>query len=324
MTADPAGNLFVGTRGLIRRIDAASGTITTLAGRPTDPNGYDPCCEGCAGPPECASAWDLVRDPAGRLVFAELGRRRVRRLTPTCGNGQLDEGEGCDDGNNDSGDGCDANCTPTGCGNSIRTAGEDCDDGSTGGHCCSATCRVEVAGAVCSDDNLCTRTSACDSEGQCVGGDRVACVDPGRCGDAYCDPMTGRCVVVPVECDDGDPCTADRCDAATGCTATPYERASWVTCGCPAEIVAECAGAALPPALGRTLTRGCTLAARAGTSGGDGRRARKFLRAAARKLRRVANRAAVAERRRRISPPCAGALVRWSEGEEREIAERCL
>ena len=43
--------------GVIRKVAAASGTIATLAGQPTNPDGSDPCCDGCFDPPECVRAF---------------------------------------------------------------------------------------------------------------------------------------------------------------------------------------------------------------------------------------------------------------------------
>ena len=60
IAVDPAGDVLLSTLGTIRRVDAVDGTITTLAGRPTPPSGYDPCCEGCTLPPECVRATDLA------------------------------------------------------------------------------------------------------------------------------------------------------------------------------------------------------------------------------------------------------------------------
>ncbi|OQC06310.1 MAG: Dictyostelium (slime mold) repeat protein [Candidatus Hydrogenedentes bacterium ADurb.Bin101] len=48
----------------------------------------------------------------------------------------------------------------------------------------------------------------------------VTCDDGDLCTDDSCDAATG-CVFTPVTCDDGDLCTDDSCDAATGCVFTP-------------------------------------------------------------------------------------------------------
>jgi hypothetical protein len=42
------------------------------------------------------------------------------------------------------------------------------------------------------------------------------CDDGNACTADSCDPATGECANVPTDCDDGDPCTIDSCDPATG------------------------------------------------------------------------------------------------------------
>jgi hypothetical protein len=53
-------------------------------------------------------------------------------------------------------------------------------------------------------------------------GDQI-CDDGDACTDDACDPATGECVFTPnIDCDDGDACTDDSCDPATGlCVNTP-------------------------------------------------------------------------------------------------------
>ena len=71
---------------------------------------------------------------------------------------------------------------------------QTCDDGnpcttdSVSGEACSHTTRP--AGTTCNDANACTSGDHCDATGHCVG--------------------------TFVSTDDGNPCTLDRCDAATG------------------------------------------------------------------------------------------------------------
>jgi cysteine-rich repeat protein len=90
------------------------------------------------------------------------------RVSPRCGNGTLDPGEGCDDGDLLSGDGCDENCTPTACGNGLVTAGEACDDGNLdASDGCASDCQRECAAASeCDDGDPCT-SDAC-SAGRCT------------------------------------------------------------------------------------------------------------------------------------------------------------
>src|SRR5262249_48823907 len=55
---------------------------------------------------------------------------------------------------------------------------------------------VDFTPPPCSTDADCADTNACTMNERCV---------------------SGVCVVDPVNCDDGDPCTDDICDCATGC-----------------------------------------------------------------------------------------------------------
>ena len=160
----------------------------------------------------------------------------------------------CDDGNGCSVETCDlaSGCTVTG-----ANAGVACDDGNacTKADACTAvgacvgeaTCGC-TAEADCPADNLCLPM-------QCVASKCVA--DPaqavqcgpggGACATNACDPKSGKCALQPkqegkpcddankcttatvcttgtcgsgklVACDDKNPCTADSCSAATGCT----------------------------------------------------------------------------------------------------------
>jgi hypothetical protein len=52
------------------------------------------------------------------------------------------------------------------------------------------------AGTSCSDNDVCNGAELCDGAGQCAGG-------------------------TPLDCDDKDACTRDRCDAASGCAHDP-------------------------------------------------------------------------------------------------------
>ena len=90
---------------------------------------------------------------------------------PNCGNGLLDEGEGCDDGNNVPGDGCSAGCTDedgtSTCGNGIIEPGEVCEP------------NTEYADGKCGDD----------------------CTWAWQCGDGVCSHDTGEtCELCPGDC----------------------------------------------------------------------------------------------------------------------------
>ena len=71
----------------------------------------------------------------------------------------------------------------------------------------------------CDDGNACTDGDQC-SQGACVAGVAVDCPDDGdACTVDSCDPGTGDCIALPVDCDDDNPCTEDSCDSNVGaCT----------------------------------------------------------------------------------------------------------
>ena len=93
------------------------------------------------------------------------------------------------------------------------TVADDCD--------LNATCAgLEVD---CLDDNPCT-SDDCDSVNGCVYlANQATCSDDdpctlyGTCGDGKCGP--GKLI----SCDDGNPCTSDKCVAGFGCVYTPNE-----------------------------------------------------------------------------------------------------
>jgi cysteine-rich repeat protein len=85
---------------------------------------------------------------------------------------------------------------PTGvCGDGTVDANETCDDGNVAdGDCCSSTCQLDARGTSCSDGDACNGAETCSETGECVAGSEL-------------------------DCDDGDPCTVDSCDAESGCVA---------------------------------------------------------------------------------------------------------
>jgi cysteine-rich repeat protein len=82
------------------------------------------------------------------------------------------------------------------CGDNFLDPGEDCDDGNNdAGDCCSPTCSFNVIGTPCDNATVCDGDETCDGAGNCLFGP-------------------------PLDCDDGEPCTQDTCDAVTGCAST--------------------------------------------------------------------------------------------------------
>ena len=110
----------------------------------------------------------------------------------TCGDGIVDQGEGCDDGNQSAGDGCSAACQvepgwtcqgePSlcvpGCGNGTIDTGEECDGAELGGASC-LTVPGDFSGGTLSCDASC------------------------RLDTTWCIPSTCGTVVVPGPDDQG-------------------------------------------------------------------------------------------------------------------------
>lgn len=145
----------------------------------------------------------------------------------------------CDDGNL-----CHINrCDPT-TGQCVHQD-VDCDDGNVCSNdvCDPASGCVHVDdSAACNDGDACTTGDSC-AGGVCVGGPRPDCDDGNLCTDDACDSASGcthdantdpcsdddacttndictngLCVAgPPADCDDGDACSDDSCDSATGC-----------------------------------------------------------------------------------------------------------
>ena len=108
------------------------------------------------------------------------------------------------------------------CGNGGVEPGEDCDDGGTiDGDCCSSSCAFESAGSVCDDGDACTQNDTCDGSGRCTG-PPLDCNDGNLCTDDACDPATG-CTSIPNtdSCDDGDACTTPDTCAGGACAGGP-------------------------------------------------------------------------------------------------------
>ena len=133
------------------------------------------------------------------------------------------EGEAnCSDSNPCTVDSCDE--LGDACANVI-TPNELCDDGNecTESDSCDALGGCSGApvanGTSCGSAGGCLAGGTC-TDGSCVGGvplpDNTSCDDNSVCTDT--DTCTGgACGGYPINCFDGDPCTADGCDEVTGC-----------------------------------------------------------------------------------------------------------
>jgi hypothetical protein len=133
-------------------------------------------------------------------------------------------------------------------------------DTSKDGECATTTCQPDSGecapvpvenGTQCTDEDVCSTASECQ-DGECVGTESLDCDDGDPCSLDTCDSEAGckhppapgaacddgdactvedvctenGCAGQPVVCDDGNPCTHDSCDPATGlCTSDPSEDA---------------------------------------------------------------------------------------------------
>jgi MYXO-CTERM domain-containing protein len=128
----------------------------------------------------------------------------------------------CDDMNPCTVDGC----TPAnGCTHTPLADGASCGDGDTcnGDELCLAGMCGAGTPLACDDTDPCT-IDTCDPLTGCANADAPAgspCPDGDACnGTETCD-AAGLCVSgSPLDCDDMNPCTADACDPAAGCTQT--------------------------------------------------------------------------------------------------------
>jgi MYXO-CTERM domain-containing protein len=165
-------------------------------------------------------------------------------------------------------DACDA---VTGCSNAPAPAGSSCADADA----CNGTETCDAAGMCvpgmaldCDDNNPCT-ADTCDALGGCKhtdAADGTACGDGDACnGDELC--AAGQCAPgAALDCDDQNLCTADACDAATGCTHDnePQGTACDDNDACTMPDVCDGQGQCTPG------DGGCGGSGGAGGSGGDG------------------------------------------------------
>jgi hypothetical protein len=132
----------------------------------------------------------------------------------------------CDDGNPCTAD----SCVPAGGNCVFAPQAGPCADGdpcTTDTTCEAGACVAAGAVGLCDDDNACT-DDVCLGEAGCERtavaadcDDKDACTEGDACEAGVCSGAT------TLACDDGNPCTADSCDAALGCVAAP---ATGATC----------------------------------------------------------------------------------------------
>ncbi|HYV86171.1 MAG TPA: MopE-related protein [Patescibacteria group bacterium] len=139
--------------------------------------------------------------------------------TDTCDtfSGTCKHGDLCDDHNGCTLDSCNPGGQPV-CTHFPLFNGASCDDGNPctfGTRCFANVCGSALyTDTVCSDANACTGTDLCAS-GVCSGGAAANCDDGNPCTDDLCDAVLGcRHVDNTAPCDDGQACTTgDTCQA---------------------------------------------------------------------------------------------------------------
>ena len=215
----------VATRTCNPNVLCGNGTIDALSGESCDDGndvGGDGCSESC-----------LIEDDLGICTLNNDCHGGIcNPLTSICssvgicGNGVVENAEGCDDGNNLNLDACSAACLIedgsgqcltdqdclgsscsllTGicdfvseCGNGILEAGEGCDDNNANGNDgCSETCLVEDEQGPCSSNAVCA-SGICNVVTD-------TCSENNACGNSVVDSAEG--------CDDGNILNGDGCDA---------------------------------------------------------------------------------------------------------------
>jgi cysteine-rich repeat protein len=202
-----------------------------------------------------------------------------------------DDGDICtDDWCSEASDSCqythdesnDPSCAVAVCGDGLVQGEEECDDGNAlGGDCCGSDCRFEGAGSPCDDGLYCGVQESCDGAGSCGDAlprdcdDGVACTldscseyydscvhtpDDAPCDDGLhcngaetCHATSGCLEGEPVDCDDADICTHDRCDEAQGACEHEFDETLDPTClgPCPdgdGDGFADCQAGSCDPA----------------------------------------------------------------------------
>jgi hypothetical protein len=209
-----------------------------------------PSCQTCASVGTCADDADVCTDKAC------LDGRCQQVPNPNCCTGDAD----CVDIDSNP---CTNNgpCTANRCAGPFPLDGTACGTPCNPATCHTGTCTLDAA-MNCNDNNLCTNDVCTDDQGcthpsiaECCSGagqceDQNACtadscdLDANQCSnvapDETCTPCVGgdpfecgprcsnvceagRCQEVVADCDDDNPCTADACDAVTGCGHTPLD-----------------------------------------------------------------------------------------------------
>lgn len=241
VAVDSGRNLYIGDHdnNRVRRVEHATGLITTVAGNGIYGSGGD---FGLAVAAELRRPTGLALDAASNLYLADTRNDRVRRVeTPpfsVCGDGNAEPGEQCDDGNLDDGDCCSSSCRFEATGTLCRAAAGSCDPAEfcTGA---SGTCPADArtaAGTVCRNT-----AGGCDLAEVCDGSAATCPADAFRGDGEICRATAGLCDVAE-RCDGTQAqCPLDEFqDAGTSCRATAgicdvAENCTGAAAACPAD-----------------------------------------------------------------------------------------
>jgi MYXO-CTERM domain-containing protein len=191
-------------------------------------------CQDGKCSPACSCFASDVGCSGGKVCDRNVSNTCVQ---PSCKGVQCDIGQTCDPVSGACVDACAGVVCPQ--------DGNPCtDDICVGGLC---THQPKDNGASCEDADKCNGTETCQ-QGVCTAGPKPMCDDKNPCTADFCDPTKG-CVTQPLpdgkacatgnlcipgacktgtcetmgtgDCDDGDSCTKDMCDMASGCSHTP-------------------------------------------------------------------------------------------------------
>jgi alpha-tubulin suppressor-like RCC1 family protein len=223
---------------------------------------------------------DVPVDPAGEEEVEDQAEDEEQEdleeveqeMLPGCGNGTVEEGEGCDDGDgnsNETPNACREDCSLPVCGDAVAddAYGEQCDDGNGAeadgcDNDCTFSCTTSTQaqdcddGLVCTDDlcdegaHTCTNPPSstatvcrpasgdCDAPENCDGVDPACPLDAFQSVDTTCRPAAGDCDVAESCTGDGPGCPADA-KAAAG---TPCDDGDPCTYPDECNSVGTCAG----------------------------------------------------------------------------------
>jgi cysteine-rich repeat protein len=169
-----------GTPTYVGTIDPATGTLDVRTANHCVGNlGFDPLSGTVASDGNSFSATGYLLG-SETLECQLLDTFVMTGTRSTCGNGVIENGEGCDDGNEVAGDGCDADCQ-------IETC-----------RVCSgapSVCTPAPSGTSCPGSDACM-TKACDGNGACAVASTADCDDGHACTIDSCDPIAG-CMHTP-------------------------------------------------------------------------------------------------------------------------------